>query len=109
VFPAHQQNQVRIQLSMELLAVVSQQLIPKAGGHGRMLATEVLIANHAVRALIREQKVHQLYSVVQTGQKEGMRTMNQSLYELYIRRTITLEDALARSSDPDDLTRLMNR
>jgi twitching motility protein PilT len=109
VFPSHQQNQVRIQLSLELLGVVSQQLIPKASGRGRVLATEVLIANHAVRSLVREQKIHQLYSVLQTGQKEGMRTMNQVLYELYVNRVITLDDALARSSDPDDLTRLMNR
>ena len=109
VFPAHQQNQVRVQLSLELLGVVSQQLIPKASGRGRVLASEVLIVNHAVRSLVREQKIHQLYSVIQTGQKEGMRTMNQTLYELYVNRMITLEDALARSSDPDDLMRLMNR
>ena len=109
VFPAHQQNQVRIQLSMELLGVISQQLIPKASGKGRVLATEVLIANHAVRSLIREQKIHQIYSVIQTGQKEGMRTMNQALYELYLNRSITMDEALARSSDPDDLMRLANR
>ncbi len=109
VFPAHQQNQVRVQLSMELLGVLSQQLIPKASGRGRVLGSEVLIANHAVRSLIREQKVHQLYSVIQTGQKEGMRTMNQSLYDLYVNRVIALEEALARSSDPDDLLRLVNR
>ena len=109
VFPANQQNQVRVQLSMELLGVISQQLIPKAGGHGRVLATEFLLINHAVRSLIREQKIHQIYSVMQTGQKEGMRTMNQTLYELYINRVISLEDALGRSSDPDDLMRLMNR
>ena len=109
VFPAHQQNQVRVQLSLELLAVVSQQLIPKASGRGRVLATEVLLVNHAVRSLIREQKIHQLYSVIQTGQKEGMRTMNQTLYELYVNRVISLEDALARSGDPEDLMRLMNR
>lgn len=109
VFPAHQQNQVRVQLSLELLAVVSQQLIPKASGRGRVLASEVLIVNHAVRSLIREQKIHQLYSVIQTGQKEGMRTMNQTLYELYVNRVISLDDALARSNDPDDLMRLMNR
>ncbi len=109
VFPAHQQNQVRVQLSLEMIGVVSQQLIPKAGGRGRVLASEVLLVNHAVRSLIREQKIHQLYSVIQTGQKEGMRTMNQSLYELYVNRVITLEDAMARSADPDDLMRLMNR
>ena len=109
VFPAHQQNQVRIQLSMELLGVLSQQLVPKGAGKGRVLAAEVLIANHAVRSLIREQKVHQIYSVIQTGQKEGMRTMNQALYELYVNRVITLDEALARSSDPDDLMRLTSR
>jgi len=109
VFPAHQQNQVRVQLSLELLGIVSQQLIPKASGRGRVLATEVLLVNHAVRSLVREQKIHQLYSVIQTGQKEGMRTMNQALYELYVNRVISLDDALARSSDPDDLMRIMNR
>jgi twitching motility protein PilT len=109
VFPSHQQNQVKVQLSMELLAIISQQLVPKASGKGRALATEVLIANHAVRSLIRESKVHQLYSVIQTGQKEGMRTMNQALYELYVNRAITGDEAMARSSDPDDLLRLMNR
>jgi twitching motility protein PilT len=109
VFPANQQNQVRVQLSLELLGVISQQLIPKANGRGRVLATEFLIVNHAVRSLIREQKIHQIYSVIQTGQKEGMRTMNQTLYELYTQRVITLENALGRSGDPDDLMRLMNR
>jgi len=109
VFPAHQQNQVRVQLSLELLGVLSQQLIPKASGRGRVLAMELMMSNHAVRALVREQKIHQLYSVIQTGQKEGMRTMNQTLYELYVNRVISLEDALARSGDPDDLMRLMNR
>ena len=109
VFPSHQQNQVRAQLSLELLGVLSQQLIPKASGRGRVLASEVLIVNHAVRSLIREQKIHQLYSVIQTGQKEGMRTMNHSLYELYVNRVISLEDALAKSNDPDDFKRMMNR
>ncbi len=109
IFPSHQQNQVRIQLSMELLAVFSQQLIPKASGQGRALASEILVANHAVRSLIREQKIHQLYSVIQTGQKEGMRTMNQSLYELYMARVITLEDAVGRSNEPDDFMRLIHR
>jgi twitching motility protein PilT len=109
VFPAHQQNQVRVQLSLELLGVFSQQLIPKASGRGRVLACEVMLVNHAIRSLVREQKIHQMYSVIQTGQKEGMRTMNQTLYELYVNRTITLDQALARSNDPDDLMRLMNR
>jgi len=109
VFPAHQQNQVRIQLSMELLGIFAQQLIPRANGTGRVLAIEIMLATHAVRSLIREQKVHQLYSVVQTGQKDGMKTMNQSLYELSLQRAITLETALARAGDPDELMRLMKR
>ena len=109
VFPANQQNQVRVQLSLELLGVISQQLIPKASGRGRVLATEFLILNHAVRSLIREQKIHQIYSVIQTGQKEGMKTMNQTLFELYTNRVISLDAALARSGDPDDLLRLINR
>ncbi len=109
VFPAHQQNQVRVQLSLELLGVVCQQLIPKANGRGRVLGTEILFVNHAVRSLVREQKIHQLYSVIQTGQKDGMHTMNQTLFELYTKQVITLEDALGRSSDPDDLLRLMQR
>ena len=109
VFPAHQQNQVRVQLSLELLGVISQQLIPKANGRGRVLGTELLMVNHAVQSLIREQKIHQLYSVLQTSQKEGMHTMNQTLYDLYVKRVISLDEALLRSTDPDDLTRLMNR
>jgi len=109
VFPAPQQNQVRVQLSLELVGVLSQQLVLKAGGRGRVLAAEILVANHAVRSLIREQKIHQMYSVIQTGQKEGMRTMNQALYELYVRRVISPEEALGRSTDPEDLMRLMQR
>ncbi len=109
VFPSHQQQQVRVQLSMELLGILSQQLIPKANGRGRVLASEVMIATHAVRSLIREQKVHQLYSVIQTSQKDGMRTMNQSLYELYLSRAISLEEALARSTAPEDLKKLLQR
>jgi len=88
---------------------MSQQLVPKASGRGRVLATEVLMVNHAVRSLVREQKIHQIYSVIQTGQKEGMRTMNQALYELYVKRLISMEGALARSGDPEDLLRLMQK
>jgi len=106
VFPAYQQSQIRTQLSFVLLGVLSQQLIPKAGGKGRVLATEVMISNAAVRSLIREQKVHQIYSVVQTGQKEGMKTMNQTLHELYLKGLITREDAFARTTEPTDLLRL---
>ncbi|MFA5335009.1 MAG: type IV pilus twitching motility protein PilT [Candidatus Omnitrophota bacterium] len=109
VFPAHQQQQVRVQLSFVLLGIMAQQLIPKASGHGRVLATEVLIATPAVRSLIREAKTHQLYSVIQTSQKEGMRTMNQTLFELYSKKMISYEDAIFRSTDPDDLDRLFRK
>ncbi len=109
VFPEHKQNQVRIQLSFVLLAIMSQQLIPRLGGKSRVLALEILLANHAIRSLIREAKIHQIYSVIQTSQKEGMKTMNQSLYELYINKLIKLEDAMTRTLDPDDLKRLLEK
>jgi len=108
VFPAHQQQQVRTQLSFVLMGVLSQQLIPKIG-KGRVLAVEVLMVNIAVRSLIRESKVHQIYSVMQTSQKESMKTMNQSLYELYINKMITLDEAMARTTNLEDLERLLRR
>ena len=109
VFPSHQQQQIRTQLSFVLLGVISQQLIPKQGGKGRVLAAEVMIANAAIRSLIRESKVHQIYSTIQTSQKEGMKTMNQSLYDLYHKKSITYEDAFARTTDTDDLNRLFKK
>lgn len=109
VFPSHQQQQVRTQLSFVMLGIICQQLIPKVGGSGRVLGIEVMVATPAIRSLMREQKVHQIYSVIQTGQKEGMRTMNQSLYDLYTSKLITYEDAMSRSTDTDDLIRLFKR
>ena len=109
VFPAHQQQQVRAQLSFVLLGVLSQQLIPRATGSGRVLSAEVLIANPAVRTLIREAKAHQIYSVIQTNQRDGMRTMNQSLAELYLKKEISYEEAMSRSSDPEEFLRLVKR
>jgi twitching motility protein PilT len=109
VFPAYQQAQIRTQLSFVLLGVLSQQLIPKMEGRGRVLATEVLVVNAAVRSMIRELKAHQIYSVIQTGQKEGMNTMNQALAELYQKKFISYEDAFGRSTDQQDLSRLINR
>jgi twitching motility protein PilT len=106
VFPAYQQQQIRTQLSFVLMGIISQQLIPKAPPPGRVLATEVLVATPAVRSLIRESKIHQMYSVIQTGQREGMQTMNQSLHRLHTKDLITYEDAFARTTDLDDLTRL---
>ncbi len=109
VFPAHQQQQVRIQLSFVLLAVMTQQLIPKAAPPGRTLAVEIMVASSAVRALVREGKTHQLYSVIQTSQRDSMRTMNQSLADLYHRKAITYEEAMARSHDSEELLRLVER
>ncbi len=106
VFPARQQPQVRTQLSFVLMGILSQQLIPLVSGEGRVLAVEVLVANHAIRSQIREAKVHQIYSTLQTGQKEGMQTMNQSLYELVALGKISKEDALGRTTELQDLERL---
>lgn len=109
VFPDHQQQQIRTQLSFVLIGALSQQLIPKVGGVGRVLATEVLIVTQAVRSLIRESKVHQIYSAIQTSQKEGMNTMNQALYELYQNKLISYEDAFDRTTDQEDLKRIFKR
>ncbi len=107
MFPAEKQEQVRAQLSFVLQAVISQRLLPKIGG-GRVLAYELLIPNTAVRNLIRENKLQQIYSIMQSGQAEtGMQTMNQSLYKLYRQGLITLEDALEASPDPRELERML--
>ncbi len=108
VFPAHQQSQIRTQLSFVLEGVVSQTLMPKATGGGRVIALEVMVPNPAIRNLIREDKIHQIYSQMQIGQdKFGMQTLNQSLADLYQRRLVSMEDALHRSSDPDELSNLI--
>ncbi len=109
VFPSGQQQQIRTQLSFTLQAVFSQQLMLKAGGKGRCLVSEILLANSAVRSLIRDDKVHQIYSVIQTGGRVGMKTMNQSLFDLCKAGYITFEDAVAYSSDPDDLRRMFQK
>ena len=110
VFPAHQQPQIRAQLSLVLEGIVCQALIPKTSGDGRVLAMEVLVPNAAIRNLIREDKVHQIYSAMQSGQdKFGMQTFNQSLASLYAKRSITLETALLRSGNPEELQEMINR
>jgi len=110
VFPAHQQGQIRAQLSLVLEGIFCQALMPKAGGKGRALAMEILIPSVAIRNLIREDKVHQIYGMMQAGQaKHGMQTFNQALAALYFKRMITLETALARSSFPDELQEIINR
>ncbi len=109
VFPAHQQSQIRTQLSFTLQAVFCQQLVPRADGQGRVLAAEIMIANQAVRALIRENKAHQLTSIIQTGGRFGMVTMNQALFDLYRQHLITYDEALSRTMDPDDLKRIFQK
>lgn len=109
VFPPYQQTQIRAQLSFVLEGVMSQTLIPRMGTKGRALALEIMVPNAAIRNLIREDKVHQIYSQMQVGQdKYGMQTMNQSLYILFQKRQISLEEALGRSQDPDELKQMIN-
>jgi twitching motility protein PilT len=108
VFPTNQQEQVRVQLSFVLQAIVTQQLIPKING-GRVLAMEILVATPAIRAVVRDDKIHQIYSLIQAGQKYGMKTMNMALNELYGARKITLADALAHSMSPAELEEMINK
>ncbi|MDF1564927.1 MAG: type IV pilus twitching motility protein PilT [Deltaproteobacteria bacterium] len=108
VFPPYQQPQVRAQLSFVMEGVMSQSLMPRAGTPGRVLALEIMIPNPAIRNLIREDKVHQIYSQMQVGQqKYGMQTFNQGLVSLFQRRMITMEEALGRSSDPEELKQMI--
>lgn len=110
VFPADYQSQVRIMLSMSLQAVITQTLLPRADGQGRILALEILILNTAIRNLIRENKIHQIYSTMQMGQEKfGMLTLNQSLADLFFRRLIALETAMNASSKPEELTDIIQR
>src|SRR5262244_2393832 len=106
VFPTSQQSQVRAQLSLVLEGVLSQQLIPTHDGRGRAMALEIMVTTPAIRNLIREEKIHQIYSAMQAGQKFGMQTMNQSLFELVQKRKISREEALNRSTLPEELAQL---
>ncbi|HOA05458.1 MAG TPA: type IV pilus twitching motility protein PilT [Candidatus Fermentibacter daniensis] len=106
-FPPQSQEQVRSQLSFVMLGVLTQQLVPRMRGTGRSLAAEVLVCTAAVRAAIREDKLHQIYGMMQAGQKFGMQTMNQALYKLYAKRDISKEVALERSPDPVELEQMM--
>jgi twitching motility protein PilT len=109
VFPAHQQGQIRVQLATALQGIVTQQLVPKPGGKGRAVASEVLVATPAIRNLIREGKTHQIYSAMQAGGKYGMQTMDQSLAHHVMAGTITMETALERCANHEDLRRLTGR
>jgi twitching motility protein PilT len=109
VFPPYQQTQIRAQLSFVLEGVMSQALMPKLNSKGRVMALEIMVPNPAIRNLIREDKVHQIYSQMQVGQEKfGMQTMNQSLFSLFQKRLIALEEALGRSSDPDELKQMIS-
>ncbi|HHQ48447.1 MAG TPA: type IV pilus twitching motility protein PilT [Acidobacteria bacterium] len=110
VFPEHQQSQIRAQLSFVLEGIICQTLLPRASGKGRVLATEVLIPNSGIRNLIREDKIHQIYSMMQAGQmRHGMQTFNQSLATLYHKRMISLQVAMSHSSHPEELQDMINR
>jgi twitching motility protein PilT len=109
VFPPHQQGQVRAQISMALEAVMTQKLLPRKMGGGVVLAAEVMVCTPAIRALIRENKVHEMYGILQVSQKYGMVTMNMSLFDLVNAGQITVERALAMSNLPDELDRMMTR
>jgi len=109
IFPAHQQSQIRTQLSLVLEGIVCQALLPKTGG-GRVVALEIMIPTAAIRNLIREDKVHQIYSAMQTGQEKfGMQTMNQSLATLYMKKVVTLDTAMSASSNREELQDMINR
>jgi twitching motility protein PilT len=109
VFPAHQQQQIRTMLSFTLQAVICQQLIPRAQGKGRVLAAEIMVANPAIRALVRENKAHQIPSIIQTGGQFGMKTMNQSIFDLYRAGHVSHEDAREHAPDRAEFDRWMER
>ena len=107
VFPSNQQQQVRAQLAFVLEGVVTQTLLPKAKGRGRAMACEIMVATPAIRALIRDDKVHQIQSALQSGKKHGMQTMNDALYQLYISREVVRDECLRVSGDPNEFLRMI--
>jgi twitching motility protein PilT len=106
-FPAQQQSQIRAQLAFVLEAVLTQQLLPRAGGRGRVLVAEIMICTPAIRAVIRDNKIHQIYGLMQAGQKYGMQTMNQALYTAIVNRLVTQSEAMHHSSDTQELTQML--
>jgi twitching motility protein PilT len=107
VFPSHQQSQVRAQLAFVLEGICTQTLLPKASGKGRLMACEILVATPAIRALIRDDKVHQIYSAMQAGKKHGMQTLADSLYTHYMNRDVTLEECLRVTPDQNEFLRMV--
>jgi twitching motility protein PilT len=106
VFPSHQQSQVRAQLAFCLEGIITQTLLPRAKGKGRAMAAEILVCTPAIRALIRDDKVHQIYSMMQSGKKWGMQTMNDALYQLYMAREVLWDECVRASHDPIELARM---
>jgi twitching motility protein PilT len=109
VFPPNQQTQVRTQLAFVLEGVVTQTLLQKAKGRGRAMAAEIMVATPAIRALIRDEKVHQIYSAMQAGKKHGMQTMNDALYQLYMSREVAVEECVRVSGDPNEFLRMIGQ
>ena len=109
VFPSHQQSQVRAQLAFVLEGIITQTLVPRANGRGRAMAAEVLVVTPAIRALIRDDKVHQIYSSMQSGKKFGMQTLNDALYALYMSRDISLDEALRVTNSQDEFNRMIGK
>jgi twitching motility protein PilT len=109
VFPSHQQSQVRAQLAFVLEGIVTQTLLPKAQGKGRVMAAEILVVTPAIRALIRDDKVHQIYSSMQAGKKYGMQTLNDALYQLYMNREVAADECLRVSGDPTEFQRMIGQ
>jgi len=107
VFPSHQQEQVRAQLAFTLEGIVTQTLLPRAKGKGRAMAAEILVVTPAIRALIRDAKVHQIYSLMQSGKKHGMQTLNDSLYQLYVSREVSQDECLRVTSNANEFLRMI--
>jgi twitching motility protein PilT len=108
VFPPGQQEQIRVQLSNNVVAICAQQLLPRANGPGRIPASEIMVATPAIRNLIRENKTHQIPSMIQTSAAHGMMSMDQCLRDLYMKGVITLEEALLRCMNADELKKMIN-
>ena len=106
-FPSGQQGQIRAQLAFVLEGVITQQLIPRKSGKGRVMACEVMVCTPAIRATIRDDKIHQIYGLMQAGQKFGMQTMNQGLFNACVRGDVVIDEALRRSPDPDELKNML--
>jgi twitching motility protein PilT len=109
VFPSHQQSQVRAQLAFVLEGIITQTLLAKAKGRGRAMAAEILVVTPAIRALIRDDKIHQIYSSMQSGKKYGMQTLNDALYNLYMSREVALDECLRVSGDPNEFLRMVGQ